>query len=385
LTVVILSLVIIAAQTTQAKGSLKKIGQQLDGAAIEEFGHHNGPAYLLISTGSPTFEIPVLPENLNGSIRNSLDEMGSLVWRVRTGDMIAGDVIETTLFQGANVVEVDSQPIENGNAATFVGGFITRSDEIPHVATPTPDEINTIPFDVQDAYVNASRMFDEAEANLTLPNPCTTAQLGVFIKDFGGPGGTESPANVNDIMNHLFVHDMSMACASPCTAEGNLFGHEPTEGLLFFKLELGEEQNGKVALRLAIGRVMQAKFKAINNDNPLNLGSNGQQPFAILSEKDSDGSILFDAPGQIDTDTIRAVAFDSAGFELAELSVIRSKVAEEDLNNDGCPDLRVHFDTQALVPLIEYEQDLTFKIMANTAAEGMQLRGFDTFRVVPAK
>jgi hypothetical protein len=383
LTVAILSLVIIAAQTTQAKGSLKKIGQQLDGAAIEEYGEFNGPAYLFISTGSPTFEVPFLPENLNGSVRNSLEEMGSLVWRVRTGDMIAGDVIETTLFAGANVVEVDSQPVENGNAATFVGGFITMSDGVPHVATPTPDEINTIPFDVQDAYVNASRMFDEAEANGTLPNPCTTAQLGVFIKDFGGPGGTEAAADVNAIMQKLFVPDMSLACASPCTAEGDLFGHEPTEGLLFFRLELGEEQNGKVALRLAIGRRIFVYYKSPDNVNPLNLGANGVEPFSILSEKDSDGSILFNAAGQIDTDTIRAVVYDSAGFEIAELSVLRDKVSITDIDGDGVLDLKVHFNTQALVPLIEYEQDLTFKIMANTTAEGTQLRGFDTFRVVP--
>ena len=129
-----------------------------------------------------------------------------------------------------------------------------------------------------------------------------------------------------------------------------------------------------------LGRNIGFDIKPNNSINPINLGSEGVVPTGIFTEK-VDGQVVFDAPGEIDVTTIRAVVFDSLGFELASIPVDKTSVA--DLNGDGCDDLKVHFRTQLLVDLIDFEQTVTISFRCNTQAEGMELAGSDTIRIVP--
>jgi hypothetical protein len=373
-------LLILAANVTHAAS--KKVSNQLEGAALEQFGENDGPAYLIVSMSSPVFETPYI-ERVNGSVMNGADEMGSTVALIKTGYVVAGFDLATTRFEGDSPITADlGGAFIDGHQATFIGGFRTFGDDVIHVMTPSPEEgpgANPIPSAVQVAYFNASRMFEEALAIGPgqpggLSEFPTTVELACFIYEYGGV-----EVDVNEIMTSLFVGDMIMDCGSPCVAEGELFGHEPTESLLFFR-GLFDDDND--SLKLDIGRRIGIDIKPHSSENPLNLGSEGVLPVAIFTERSGD-RILFNAPAEIDVTTIRAVIYDRYGFELASVPVEKTSVQDVDGNGDA--DLLVHFRTQVLVGLIDFEQTVTIDFRANTLAQGMNLSGADDIRVVPKK
>ena len=389
LAAVALAIVVIPANSTHA-GSTKKIAKVLEAAAIEQFGDNDGPAFLLVSIADPLtglpeseFQTPFINQ-VNGRVLNEAHEMGSTVALIKTGYVIAGFEVETTRFEGDNSVPAPDLggAIIDGHQATFIGGFRTHGDGVIHVATPSPEdgpEANPIPVAVQEAYFNASRMFEQAQMLPEgdpghLPAFPTTVELACFIYKFG-----MVDVDVNEVMQSLFVGDMSMECGSPCLAEGDLFGHQPSPAILFFRGLFDDDDD---TLKLDIGRRITFDIKPGNSTNPLNLGSEGVVPTGIFSEADGT-RLLFDAAGEIDVTTIRAVVFDSKGFELASIPVDKTSVT--DLDDDGNDDLMVHFRTQLLVDLIDFEQTVTVNFRANTQAEGMELSGSSDIRVVPKK
>jgi hypothetical protein len=382
--VVALALFFVAASTTYAAS--KKVAQALQAAAIEQFGANDGPAYLMVSISSPTFDKPFIA-NLNGSVINSAHEMGSTLALIKTGYVTSAPTLPEVRFTGDSPITVDlGGAFIDGHAATFVGGVRTTGDGTLHVLTPTPDFINPIAPDVQAAYFWASRKFEEGlmkgQNGFSLSQGGLSAQptiveLAVFIVLFGGEDGGAAAVDVNDVMD-MIIGDMVMDCGSPCLGEGNLFGHQPDEDpLLFFRGLFDDDDD---SLKLDIGRDIGFDIKPGNDTNPLNLGSEGVVPTAIYTEK-LDGQIVFDAPGEIDVTTIRAIVFDEFGFELASIPV--DKTAVQDIDLDGCDDLIVHFKTQLLVDLIDFEQTVTISFRCNTGAEGMELAGSDDIRIVP--
>ena len=387
--VLALALLFILSATTTHAGS-KKVARALDAAAIEQFGENDGPAFLMVSISNPLFQKPFISK-FNGSVIKSAAEMGSTMTLVQTGFVISAPTIQEVRFQGDSPITVDlGEAIADGHAATFIGGVRTTGDGILHVVTPTPDEVNTIPPDVQAAYFFASRKFEEAlalgaqGASLAqggLSELPTTVELAAFIVLFGGEDGGAANVDINVVMETLLPTppDMTMACFNPCVAEGDLFGHEPDSIPLFFFLGLFD---GEGKFKFDLGRNIGFDIKPNNSINPINLGSEGVVPTGIFTEK-VDGQVVFDAPGEIDVTTIRAVVFDDQGFELASIPVDKTSV--EDLNGDGCDDLKVHFRTQLLVGLIDFEQTVTISFRCNTQAEGMELAGSDTIRIVPKK
>ncbi len=225
---VAVALLFIAASTTQA-GS-KKVARALDAAAIEQFGENDGPAFLMVSISDPLFLKPFIP-NFNGSVINSADELGSTMALVQTGFVISAPTIQEVRFQGDSPISVDlDQAIADGHAATFIGGVRTTGDGILHVVTPTPDNVNPIPPDVQAAYFWASRKFEEAlalgaqGASLAqggLSALPTTVELAAFIVLFGGEDGGAANVDINVVMETLLPTppDMTMVCFNPCVAE----------------------------------------------------------------------------------------------------------------------------------------------------------------------
>jgi hypothetical protein len=353
----------------------KKVTAALEASALEEYGPNDGPAYILVSISQPDFYTPYIG-NLNGGVINQADEMGSTLALVRTGTVIGNGTIEESRFVGDNTIYVDLEgAMIDGHAVTFVGGFRTTADDTIHVLTPSPDFANPIPRAVQEAFFYASRKFMDPAYGL--PQFPTTVELAAFIVRFGGADGGEAPVDVNVVAQSLFVPDMTAECASPCQFEGELFGHEPGEDQFFFRGLIDDDND---TLRVDIGRNIGFDIKPGNTSNPINLSSNGVEPIGIYSET-LNGKVVFDAQNEIDPTTIRVIAFDEYGFELTSLPV--DKYAYTDIDGDGVTDLLVHIRTQKLVDIVDFETTLTINFRANTKAEGMELAGFDSVRVVP--
>lgn len=109
-------------------------------------------------------------------------------------------------------------------------------------------------------------------------------------------------------------------------------------------------------------------IKPGSSDNPINLGSNGKVPVAILS------SPTFDAQ-KVDPATVTL-----AGAHVALKGKADKYLAEvQDVNGDGLPDLMVHVDTTAL----QLSTGDTKAVLEGKTYDGLCIRGTDTVRIVP--
>jgi hypothetical protein len=101
--------------------------------------------------------------------------------------------------------------------------------------------------------------------------------------------------------------------------------------------------------------------------NPINLGSNGTIPVAILSTAD------FDA-GQVDPSSVTlasaTVRLKGQGTPMASLV---------DVNGDGRRDLLLHINTSAL----QLSSGDTEAVLEGMTYDGRRIRGVDTVRIVP--
>lgn len=108
---------------------------------------------------------------------------------------------------------------------------------------------------------------------------------------------------------------------------------------------------------------------------PINLGSNGRTPIAILTTSTSDGEIEdFDAT-TVDISTIKINGVD----------VDPAKVGFEDVDGDEDVDLLLHFWTEDLANILMPE-DVLLELSAEVdggEATGPDLRGSDAIRIVP--
>jgi len=381
------------AVATRSEAGSRKIAKELNAAAIEVYGENDGPGYLIAGL-APTFQYPYI-SNFN-SMRNDAESMGSEIWLIRNGVIVAAEEPELVRFVGDDPISVVgdfADAIQSGFESTFLGSYREPLSGVAHVVTPTPEFMNSIPHDVQEACANASRMFDEAllmgQLGMTvsqggITTPTTTVALATFIKLYGGPGGTQSDVDVNDILEHLFVPDIVMSCNSPCVAEGDLFGHEPTDDLFFYTSRL-DSQNGKTTVQLFVGRKGVADFKPNSDNNVINLGANGVEPIALLTETNADGDVVFDPVNELDRDTIVATAYDKDGFPIAELQVDVDKSTVGYFDGDDTLDLQIFFKTAELAEIIEVEQVITINIVGYTKVGNMPVKFADTAKVVPAK
>jgi len=109
---------------------------------------------------------------------------------------------------------------------------------------------------------------------------------------------------------------------------------------------------------------VQIDIKPGSDVNPINLGSNGVIPVAVL------GTVHFDVH-DIDDSTLR---FGPAGAPIAH-----KKAHVGDVNDDGIPDLVAHFRTQetGIAP------DATEACLTGLTFSGVELSGCDCIRIVP--
>jgi hypothetical protein len=111
---------------------------------------------------------------------------------------------------------------------------------------------------------------------------------------------------------------------------------------------------------------VQIDIKPGSAENPINLGSQGLLPVAIL------GTTAFDAT-TVDVATVRL-----AGASVAARNNGRLRASVEDVNGDGLPDLVLHFETQDLQLL---SQDTMATLTGETTA-GTMIMGQDAIRIV---
>lgn len=104
-----------------------------------------------------------------------------------------------------------------------------------------------------------------------------------------------------------------------------------------------------------------------SDDNPLNPGSHGLLPVALL------GRAGFDAL-QIDTESVR--------FGVSGIEAVPARSHAEDVNGDGFMDLVLHFATQSLGLGAETTSPLTLELTGQTL-DGQAIAGEDVVRVVP--
>jgi hypothetical protein len=103
--------------------------------------------------------------------------------------------------------------------------------------------------------------------------------------------------------------------------------------------------------------------------NPVNLGSKGNIPVAILSTSGFDGAALVDR---------KSLTFGRTGNEKCLLG---DKVKPEDVNGDGLLDLVAHFDTEKT----GFQPGDTQGILKGKTLKGKPFLGADSIQIVPLK
>jgi uncharacterized delta-60 repeat protein len=109
-------------------------------------------------------------------------------------------------------------------------------------------------------------------------------------------------------------------------------------------------------------------IKPGESPNPINPGSNGTTPVAILSTSN------FAAPSQVDTSSLK---FGRTGNE-ASLAFCSSP---QDVNADGLPDIVCHFATQKTA----FQTGDTQGVLTGTTVGGTPIRGTDSVVIAPSK
>jgi hypothetical protein len=112
---------------------------------------------------------------------------------------------------------------------------------------------------------------------------------------------------------------------------------------------------------------VQIDIKPGNEDNIINLGSNGVIPVAILSSADFDAT------------TVDPTTIELSGAEVA----VRGKgtlTIEKDVNGDGLIDLEVKVETENLDPGIEQDGSAT---LTGETYDGVEITGSDDITIVP--
>jgi hypothetical protein len=120
---------------------------------------------------------------------------------------------------------------------------------------------------------------------------------------------------------------------------------------------------------------VEIDVKPGNDDNVVNLGSNGVIPVAILSSEDFDATTVDPCSVELTGDT----EIPGAGVALRGKKE-KPQVHNEDVNDDGLLDLVCHIETENLDPLNIQEGVVYLK--GNTF-EGQAIQGSDVITVVP--
>ncbi|MDT7041192.1 kelch repeat-containing protein [Candidatus Nitronereus thalassa] len=114
-------------------------------------------------------------------------------------------------------------------------------------------------------------------------------------------------------------------------------------------------------------KFVEIDIKPGSEDNPINLGSNGKIPVAILS------SATFDAT------TVDSLTVTLADAQVRVKGNGTAQASEEDVNGDGRTDLVVHIETEGL----QLTGEATSATLEGQTTTGQRIKGTDVVTVVP--
>ena len=144
---------------------------------------------------------------------------------------------------------------------------------------------------------------------------------------------------------------------------------------LFVETGLVERASRLAAFNITSGdRVVRIDFKPGSDQNPINLGSSGAVPVAVLTTSVDDGDATdFDASSVIDSSLVLE------GGAAREKGQSGNFGALEDVDGDGDLDLVVQFDIEDL----ELTAEDTMVVLEGSTFDGPDIRGVDMVTVVP--
>ena len=144
---------------------------------------------------------------------------------------------------------------------------------------------------------------------------------------------------------------------------------------LFVETGLVERASLLAVLNITSGdRVVQIDFKPASDQNPINLGSSGVVPVAVLTTSVDDGDATdFDASSVIDSSLVLE------GAAAREKGRSGNVGALEDVDGDGDLDLVVQFNIEDL----ELTAEDTMVVLEGSTFDGLDIRGVDMVTVVP--
>lgn len=193
--------------------------------------------------------------------------------------------------------------------------------------------------------------FDIANHSLSTTNPMLDP---AGLNDNGGP--TQTIALLSGSPAIDAIPPGAVGCGTTLTSDQRGVSRPQGPGC-----DIGAFEFALQTLTVAID------IKPGESPNPLNLGSNGTIPVAILS------AAGFNAPAQVDTTSLR---FGRTGNE----SSLVSCGAPEDVNRDRLPDVVCRFATQKT----GFQPGDTQGVLTGKTVGGTPIRGTDSVLIVPS-
>jgi hypothetical protein len=168
--------------------------------------------------------------------------------------------------------------------------------------------------------------------------------------------------------------------AVSATGSGDLAALRNSDGSAWI-LYSGQRANESFQLQVCQSEAAAAvdvgmDIKPGSDENPVNPGSRGNIPVAILTTGD------FDA-GDVDPSTVTLGNDDGDDTPVAARRNGTLMASLEDVDDDGDLDLMLHFSTQALVANGDLDQNTTQLILNGETTVGQAFKSSNTVKVVP--
>lgn len=242
----------------------------------------------------------------------------------------------------------DAWVIVSGNDVSLLWRYQTLPSGIASATLSWSDRIfNDLPF-----------YTDGQEVRVLLYDYNTGALYDVFLTTSGDSTCQAGPNHrsfiVTSLLQSLEGHDVSVVFyVAGCYAD------------LFFALD---NVSLDIVTAVEVDLEVDIDIKPGSDDNSINLGSNGKVPVAILGTADFDAT------------TVDPYSVTLSGAEVVLKGKAQTPMASvEDVNGDGCADLVVHVDTQAL----ELSDADTITVLEGETDDGRSIVGEGMIRIVP--
>jgi hypothetical protein len=193
-------------------------------------------------------------------------------------------------------------------------------------------------------------------------------RLKVYVNGVDASGPSFIPAEVTSV----FVNDEPLRIgAGDLGSDMRDFFNGRIDEVELFDRALTAAEINEIFMAGSAGKTVPIliDIKPGSDVNPINLGSRGTTPVAIL------GTEVFDVT-TVDVTTIRF-----AGAPIRRKPNGTLQYSYEDVNDDGILDLMMHFSTQAL----DLDDDATEATLTGVGGQDRCIAGTDTVVIVPRR